>query len=162
MPRAALSAGWRPRNLHGAKTRRPAPSEGPAMPAAGWRLHRGEPEPGEDDKIPPTAVSPKVPWPRQDRQRRRTSMMQATSRLHQPASRSLPHIRIRGKREGICLPDAGPRGERRFIKLLLSGQGSRARRSRRRRSHGGAGSRAAGHLTYNQTPAYIRGSRPLD
>jgi hypothetical protein len=25
----------------------------------------------------------------------------------------------------------------------------------------GAGSRAAGNLTYNQTPAYIRGSRPL-
>jgi hypothetical protein len=41
---------------------------------------------------------------------------QATSRLHQPASKSLPHERIRGKREGICLPDAGPRGERRFIK----------------------------------------------
>jgi hypothetical protein len=43
-------------------------------------------------------------------------MMQATSRLHQPASRSLPYERIRGKREGICLLDAGPRGERRFIK----------------------------------------------
>jgi hypothetical protein len=50
-------------------------------------------------------------------------MTPATPGLHQPASRSLPHERIRGKREGICLPDAGPRGERRFIKLLLSGQG---------------------------------------
>jgi hypothetical protein len=54
--------------------------------------------------------------PRQDRQRRRTGMTQATYRLHQPASKSLPHERIRGKREGICLPEAGPRGERRFIK----------------------------------------------
>jgi hypothetical protein len=43
-------------------------------------------------------------------------MTQATSRLHQPASKSLPHERIRGKREGICLPDAGPRGKRHFIK----------------------------------------------
>jgi hypothetical protein len=38
----------------------------------------------------------------------------------------------------------------------------KARGSYRGRSHGGAGSRAAGHLTCNQTPAYIRGSRPLD
>jgi hypothetical protein len=43
-------------------------------------------------------------------------MTQATSRLHQPASKSLPHERIRGKREGICLPDANPRGKGRFIK----------------------------------------------
>jgi hypothetical protein len=162
MPRAALSARWHPRNLHGAKIRRPAPTKGSAAPAAGWRLHRGEPEPGEDDKISPTAISPKVAWPRQDRQRRRTGMMQATSRLHQPASRSLPHERIRGKREGICLPDVGPRGERHFIKLLPSGQESEARGSRQRRGHGGAGSWAAGHLTCNQTPAYIRGSGPLD
>jgi hypothetical protein len=35
MPRAVLSAGWRPRNLHGSRTRRPAPPEGPAAPAAG-------------------------------------------------------------------------------------------------------------------------------
>jgi hypothetical protein len=162
MPRAMLSADWRPRNLHGAKTRRPAPSKGPAAPAAGWRLRRGEPEPGEEDKIPPTAVSPKVAWPRQDRQRQSTGMTQATSRLHQPASRSLLHERIRGKREGLCLPDAGPRGERRFIKCHLHRRSQGARRSRRRRSHEGAGSRAADHLTCNQTPAYIRGSGPLD
>jgi hypothetical protein len=43
-------------------------------------------------------------------------MTQATSRIHQPASKSLPHERIRGKREGICLPDASLRGKRRFIK----------------------------------------------
>jgi hypothetical protein len=111
-----LSTGWHPRNLHGAKLRRPALPEGPAAPAAGWRLHRGKPEPGNEDKIPLTAVSPKVSWPRQDRQRQRTGVTQATSRLHQPASKSLPHERIRGKREGICLPDTGPRGKRRFIK----------------------------------------------
>jgi hypothetical protein len=116
MPRAMLSTGWRPKNLHGAKIRRPALPKGPAAPAAGWRLHRGGPEPSEEDKIPPTAVSLKVAWPRQDRQRQRTGMTQATSRLHQPASKSLPHKRIRGKREGICLPDAGPRGKMRFIK----------------------------------------------
>jgi hypothetical protein len=116
MPRAALSTGWHPRNLRGTRIRRPALPEGPAMLAAGWRLHRGEPEPGNKDKIPPRAISPKVAWPRQDRQRQRMGMTQATSRLHQPASKSLPHERIRGKREGICLPDAGPRGKRCFIK----------------------------------------------
>jgi hypothetical protein len=162
MPRAVLSAGWRPRNLHGAKSRRPALPKGPAAPTDGWRLHQGEPEPGENDKIPPTAISLKVAWPRQDRQRRRTGMTQATSRLHQPASRSLPHERIRGKREGICLPDAGPRGQRRFIKCHRQTRSQGARGSRRRRSHGGADSQAAGHLTCNQTPAYIRGSGPLD
>jgi hypothetical protein len=50
------------------------------------------------------------------------------------------------------------KGESHFIKWLPSEQ---ARGSRRRRSHGGAGSRAAGHLICNQTPAYIRGSGPL-
>jgi hypothetical protein len=30
--------------------RRPAPPEGPAAPAAGWRLHQGEMEPGDEDK----------------------------------------------------------------------------------------------------------------
>jgi hypothetical protein len=63
MPRAALSTGWHPRNLHGARIRRPALPEGPAAPAAGWRLHRGELEPGGEDEIPPTAVSSKVAWP---------------------------------------------------------------------------------------------------
>jgi hypothetical protein len=116
MSRAVLSAGWRPRNLLGARLRRPALSEGLAAPAAGWRLQRGEPKPGDEDKIPPIAVSAKVAWPRQDRQRRRTGVTQATSRLHQPVSKSLPHERIQGKREGICLPDAVPWGKRRFIK----------------------------------------------
>jgi hypothetical protein len=60
MPRAAQSAGGRPRSLHGVKKGRPAPAKGSAAPAAGWRLHRGEPEPGDEDEIPPTAGSPKV------------------------------------------------------------------------------------------------------
>jgi hypothetical protein len=47
-------------------------------------------------------------------------MMQATSGLHQPASKSLPHERIRGKREGICLPDAGPKGEKALYKVQSS------------------------------------------
>jgi hypothetical protein len=34
--------------------------KGPAVPAADWQLHRGEPEPGYKDKIPQTAVSPKA------------------------------------------------------------------------------------------------------
>jgi hypothetical protein len=159
MPRAVVSAGWHPRNLDGASMRRPALPEGPAAPAAGWRLHRGELESGDEDKNPPTAVLPKVASPRQDRQRQRMGVMRATTRLDQPESRSLPHERIRGKREGICLPDAGPRGKRRFIKCDRQ---SRSRGSSRRRGHGGAGSRTAGHLTCNQTPAYIRGSGPLD
>jgi hypothetical protein len=41
----------------------------------------------------------------------------ATTRLHQPASRSLLHKRIRGKREGICLQDAGPKGEKVLYKV---------------------------------------------
>jgi hypothetical protein len=47
-------------------------------------------------------------------------------------------------------------------KMPFQDKESEARGSRRGCGHGGAGSRAAGHLTYNQTPGYIRGSRPLD
>jgi hypothetical protein len=50
-PRAGQYAGWRPRSPHGFSTRRPAPPEGLAAPAAGWRLHRGELEPGDEDKV---------------------------------------------------------------------------------------------------------------
>jgi hypothetical protein len=56
-------------------------------------------------------------------------------------------------------PRCRSKGERRFIKC---GRQSRARGSRQGRSHGEAGSRTTGHLTCNQTPAYIRGSEPLD
>jgi hypothetical protein len=35
----------------------------------------------------------------------------ATLGLHQPTGRSLLHERIRGRAEGICLGEAGPRGK---------------------------------------------------
>jgi hypothetical protein len=47
MPRVALSASWRRRNLHDAKSGRLVSSKGLAAPAAGWRLHHGEPEPAK-------------------------------------------------------------------------------------------------------------------
>jgi hypothetical protein len=43
----------------------------------------------------------------------------AMTGLHQPASKSLPHERIRGKREGICPPDAGSKGEKALYKVQL-------------------------------------------
>jgi hypothetical protein len=86
-------------------------------------------------------------------------MTQATSRLHQPASKSLPHERIRGKREGICLPDADPRGKRRFIKCHCQTRTEEGQKIMPMTQPWR--SRTAGHLTCNQTPAYIRGSRPL-
>jgi hypothetical protein len=54
------------------------------------------------------------------------------------------------------------KGERHFIKLPSSDKESEDSKPRQDHSRGGADSRAAGHLTCNQTPAYIRGSRPLD
>jgi hypothetical protein len=57
-------------------------------------------------------------------------------------------------------PRCQSKGERHFIKLPPSDKESEARRSRQGRSRAGAGSRAAGHLTCNQSPAYIRGSDP--
>jgi hypothetical protein len=56
-------------------------------------------------------------------------------------------------------PRCRSKGERCFIKYNHQ---SRARGSCRGRGHGGYGSRTAIHLTCNPTPAYIRGSRPLD
>jgi hypothetical protein len=149
MPRAALSAGWRPRSLHGVKQGRPALAKGPAAPAAGWRLHRGEPEPGDEDKIPPTAVLPKVVWPRQDRQRRRMEVTHATPGLDQSASKSSPHERIRGKRKGICLPDAGPRGKRRFIKCNRQKRTEEGQKITPKTQPREAGSQAAGNLICN-------------
>jgi transcription elongation factor len=60
---------------------------------------------------------------------------------------------------GHMPPRCWSKGKRRFIKR---GRQSRSRGSRQERSHGGAGSRTSHHLTCNQTPAYIRGSGPLD
>jgi hypothetical protein len=149
MPRAALPADWHPRSLYGVRKRRPALAKGPAVPAAGWRLHRGEPEPGDEDKIPPAAVSPKVVWTQQDRQRQRTGVTHATTGLHQLVSKSLPHERIRGKREGICLPDAGPRGKRRFIKCNRQKRTEEGQKITPKTQLRRADSRTAGHLTCN-------------
>jgi hypothetical protein len=49
--------------------------------------------------------------PRQDRQAWETSVTPATLGLHQSAGKTILHERIRGKVEGICLKDAGPRGK---------------------------------------------------
>jgi hypothetical protein len=127
MPRAELSAGWRPRNLHGARMRRPALPEGPAVPAAGWRLHRGEPELGDEDKNPPMTVSSKVAWPRQDRQRHRTGVMPATTGLHQPASKEPSPQKDPRQKGGHMPPRCRSKGERHFIKC--------DRQSRARGSH---------------------------
>jgi hypothetical protein len=54
------------------------------------------------------------------------------------------------------------KGERHFIKLPSLDKESEDSGPRQDRSRGGASSRAAGHLTCNQTPANIRGSGPLD
>jgi hypothetical protein len=159
MPRAELSAGWCSRSLHGSRMRRPAPPEGPAAPATGRRLHRGEPEPGDEDKGPPTAVSPKVAWPRQDRQRQRTGVTHATTGLDQPVIKEPSPRKDPRQKGGHMPPRYRSKGERRFIKRDHQ---SRARGSRRGCSHGEAGSRTNCHLTCNQTPTYIRGSRPLD
>jgi hypothetical protein len=159
MPRAVLSAGWYSRNLHGSRARRLALPEGPAAPAAGWRLHRGEPEPGDEDKNPPTVVSPKVAWTRQGLQRQKTGVTHATTGLHQPAIKE-PSPRKDPRQKGGHMPSrCWSEGERCFIKRDRQ---SRARGSRRGCSHGGAGRWTNCHLTCNQTPAYIRGSRPLD
>jgi hypothetical protein len=159
MPRAELSTGWRPRSLHGCRMRRPAPPEGPAVPAAGWRLHRGEPEPGDKDKSPPMAVSPKVAWPRQDRQRQRMGVTNTTTGLDQSAIKEPSPRKDPRQKGGHMTPRCLSKGERRFIKRDRQ---SSARGSRRGCSHGGADSRTNCHLTCNQTPAYIRGSGPLD
>jgi hypothetical protein len=66
---------------------------------------------GEDDETTPTAALPKAAWPRQDLQKWETGVTPATLNLHQSASKTLLHERIRGKAEGICLEDAGPRGK---------------------------------------------------
>jgi hypothetical protein len=87
MPCAELFAGWHPRSLHGSKTRRPAPPGGPAVPTAGWRFHCGRPEPGDEDKSPPTVVSPKVGWPRQERQGLRMGVTSATTKSSQSATK---------------------------------------------------------------------------
>jgi hypothetical protein len=124
MPRAELNAGWRPRSLHNLSTRRPAPSEGPAALAAGWRLHRGEPEPGDEDKSLPTAVSPKVGWPRQERQRSRMVVTSATIGLSQSAAED-PSPRWDLRQKGGDMPPRCWSGEKALYKVPLPEQGQR-------------------------------------
>jgi hypothetical protein len=124
MPRAELNIGWRPRSLHGFSTRRPAPSEGPAVPAAGWRLHRGEPKPGDEDKSSPMAVSPKVGWPRQERQRPRTGVTSATTGLSQSATED-PSPRRDPRQKGGDMPPRCRSGEKALYKVPFPEQGQR-------------------------------------
>jgi hypothetical protein len=124
MLRAELYAGWRPRSLHDFSTRRPAPSEGPAAPAAGWRFHRGEPEPGDEDKSPPTAISLKVGWPRQERQWPRTGVTNATTGLSQSAIKD-PSPRWDPRQKGRDMPPRCRSRGKALYKAPFSEQGGR-------------------------------------
>jgi hypothetical protein len=124
MPRVELNAGWRPRSPHGSRTRRPASSEGPVAPAAGWRFHRGEPESGDEDKSPPTAVSLKVGRPRQERQRPRTGVMNATIGLSQSAIKDPFPRRDPRQKGGDMPPRCRSRGKALYKAPLLE-QGQR-------------------------------------
>jgi hypothetical protein len=124
MPQAELNAGSRPRSPHGSRMRRPAPPEGPAAPAAGWRLHRGEPEPGGEDKSLPMGVSPKVGWPRQERQRPRTGVTSATTGLSQSAIKDSSPRRDPRQKGGDMPPRCRFRGKA-LYKAPLSEQGQR-------------------------------------
>jgi hypothetical protein len=124
MPRVELNAGWHSRSPHGPRTRRPAPSEGPAAPAAGWRFRRGEPEPGDEDKSPPMAVSPKVGRPRQERQRPRTGVMSATTGLSQSAIKD-PSPRRDPRQKGGDMPLRCRFRGKALYKVPLSEQGQR-------------------------------------
>jgi hypothetical protein len=79
--------------------------------------------------------------------------------LHQPAIKEPSAQKDPRQKGGHMPPRCRSKWERRFVKCDHQ---SRARGSCRGRGHGGAGSRTASHLTYNQTLAYIRGSGPLD
>jgi hypothetical protein len=124
MPRAELNAGWHPRSLHDFSTRRPASPEGPAAPAAGWRFHRGEPEPDDEDKSPPTAVSPKVGWPQQERQRPRMGVTSATTGLSQSATEDPSPRRDPRQKGGDMPPRCRSRGKA-LYKAPLPEQGQR-------------------------------------
>jgi hypothetical protein len=124
MPRAELNAGWRPRSPHGSRTRRPAPPKGPAAPVAGWRLHRGELEPGGEDKGLPTAVLPKVGWPRQERQRPRMGVMSTMTGLGQSAIKD-PSPRWDPRQKGGDMPPTCRSRGKALYKAPLSEQGQR-------------------------------------
>jgi hypothetical protein len=155
MPWTELSACWHPRNLHGSRMGRPAPPRGPAALAPVWRLHRGEPEPSNEDKSPPTAISPKVGWPRQERHWQRTGVTSATTGPIQSAIKDPSPWRDLRQKGGHMPPRCRSRGKA-LYKVPSSEQGQRMTpRTRPPRS------RPNRYLTYNQAPAYIRGPGPL-
>jgi hypothetical protein len=127
LPRAELFAGWRPRSLHGSKTRRPAPPGGPAAPGAGWRFHRGRPEPDDEDENPPNGrfakseLTPTRATEAKDRRDERHDQVQ-------PISDQEPFPTIGSKAEGRQYASQMPvPGERYFIKRSCQ---SRAKGSR--------------------------------
>jgi hypothetical protein len=124
MPRTELNAGRHPRSPHDSRMRRPAPPEGPAAPTAGWRLHRGEPKPDDEDKSLPMAVSLKVGLPRQERQRPRTGVTSATTGLSQSAIEA-PSPRRDPRREGGDMPPRCRSRGKALYKAPLSEQGQR-------------------------------------
>jgi hypothetical protein len=73
--------------------------------------------------------------------------MHAMTGLHQPAIKEPSPRKDPRQKGGHMPPRCRSKGERCFIKCDR---------------HEGADSRTDGHLTCNQTPAYIRGSGPLD
>jgi hypothetical protein len=124
MPQAELNACWHPRSLHNLSTRRPAPSKGLVAPAASWRLHQGELEPGKEDKSLPTVVSPKVGWPRQERQRPRTGVTSATTGLSQLATKD-PSPQQDPRQKGGDIPPRCRSREKALYKVPLLEQGWR-------------------------------------
>jgi hypothetical protein len=102
-PQAGQYAGWRPRSPHGFSTRRPAPPEEPAAPAAGWRLHRGELEPGYEDKVSQRLSGQKQVGP--DRSDRGQGRGDAHPDRPQPMSdrRPFPTMGSEAKEKGYAL-----------------------------------------------------------
>jgi hypothetical protein len=71
-------------------------------------IHQGEPEPGNEDKASQRLSRRKQVGPdKSDRGQGREWRTPRPASANQ-RSKTLSHDGIRGKREGICLPDAGP------------------------------------------------------
>jgi hypothetical protein len=83
MPKAAGPAGWRPRDQRYNRPGRPAPTEGPAAPAAGSGFLRWRPKPATMTPLLTDALL-KSAGTRQKRQRAETAVTPATDRRHQP------------------------------------------------------------------------------
>jgi hypothetical protein len=94
---------------------------------------------------PPTNALLKVAGTRQDRQRPETSVTPATHYLHQPQRASPSSTKGSEADKGHIPRICQSKGKRRFIKRHAPRQRARGWRGPRQdRSHGGAGSRAAG------------------